>query len=166
VPRWGKLAISALRCKVPTHLLSAGSDPKSIDSPDPRQTPAASLFPPNQKRLKPKFCCPCASCARRSRCWLTVIQAKLCTAPLMSSLADCLTVPIQSMIACTVQIHAQVTRNSSHCSCSHGNVSDCMSQRTARLRRFHRPPAPKLQLSNGFAGCALLVWRLKRRPYR
>jgi hypothetical protein len=46
-----KFAISALRCKVTTHLLSAGSDSKSIDSPRLRQTPAASFLPPNRKRL-------------------------------------------------------------------------------------------------------------------
>jgi hypothetical protein len=46
-----KFAISALRCKDPTHLLSAGSDSQSIDSSYPRQIPAASFLSPNRKRL-------------------------------------------------------------------------------------------------------------------
>ena len=69
-----RFAISALRFKVPTHLLSAGSHSRSIDSLHPRQTPAASFLPPNRKRLAPTTRRPCASCASRFRSQLTVIR--------------------------------------------------------------------------------------------
>ena len=47
-----KCATSALRCRVPTHLLSAGSDSKSIDSPPPLKTPASSFKSPYRNRLE------------------------------------------------------------------------------------------------------------------
>jgi hypothetical protein len=72
-----KFAISALRRKVPTHLLSAGLDSKTY-----RLTASAAnacgflLTPQHRKRLAQTTRRPCALCARCFRCWLTVIRSE------------------------------------------------------------------------------------------
>jgi hypothetical protein len=69
-----RFAISALRCEAPTHLLSAGSDSKSIDLPRPLKTPAPSFKSPYRNRLESSSNLPLAYCSRRFRSRLATIQ--------------------------------------------------------------------------------------------